>query len=130
MSGFFVCFCVCCFFFFVVFGGLFFSFLLLLHQVWKQGHGIVEHGCGAAQIKVCVCVCVSWSWSLVERVTLWHNIDEQGVMTHTKKKTNKKNTPPLFLCLAAWPASARLACTGVMPHLCREGGGGGGRRGG
>ena len=31
----------------------------------------------------------------------------------------------MFLCLAAWPASARLACTGVMPRLCREGGGGG-----
>ena len=27
----------------------------------------------------------------------------------------------MFLCLAAWPASAHLACTGVMPRLCREG---------
>ena len=35
----------------------------------------------------------------------------------------------MFLCLAAWPASARLACTGVMPRLCREGGGGGGGAG-
>ena len=32
----------------------------------------------------------------------------------------------MFLCLAAWPASARLECTGVMPRLCREGVGGGG----
>ena len=36
----------------------------------------------------------------------------------------------MFLCLADWPASARLVYTGVMPRLYREGcGGGGGGRG-
>ena len=35
----------------------------------------------------------------------------------------------MFLCLAAWPASARLACTGVMLRLCRERGGGAGEEG-
>ena len=55
--------------------------------------------------------------------------------TNKKKKTNKNKT--MFLCLAAWPANARSACTGVMPRLCslhgREkigGGGGGGGEGG
>ena len=47
----------------------------------------------------------SWSWSLVERATLWHNIDEQGVMTHTKnkkqKKTQKNSYVPMFGGLAS-----------------------------
>ena len=47
-------------------------------------------------------------------------------MTHKKNKTKK----PMFLCLAAWLASARLACTGVIPRLCRDEGGGGRREGG
>ena len=47
---------------------------------------------------------------------------------HTKNPQKTKQKKPMFLCLAAWPASARLACIGVMPRLCREGGGGGGEQ--
>ena len=53
--------------------------------------------------------------------------------THTKTTTTTKR---MFLCLAAWPANARSACTGVMLRLCslhvrekRRRGGGGGKGG-
>ena len=43
-----------------------------------------------------------WSWSLVKRATLWHNMDEQGVMIHTKQNNNKKTTyVPMFGGLAS-----------------------------